>query len=624
MNSDRINQSTTPSRLTAFQRLSRRVLAGLTLALVLVSRTAHAAPADENFDGVVLSGGYSFGASPRTINGWTFRLVDGSGANDGDGFVDVTNESGDTALANSASDKALLMGGWFNVAASARISTSNGSEFALVSFRVDNGAASSGNYRALGYRDGFAVTGASQNFSAATYADTLVTLSDAAWGNIDEFRIVRQDGSADVSFYIDDIDVSAAVIPNQAPTDIHLSNATVNQSTGVNAAVGTLSTTDADGSDTHTYSLVSGTGDTDNASFNILGTTLRANNASALSEGSYSIRIRTTDPASGTYEEAFTITIVDDVAPTVSDVHISISGGTGTGGAYKIGDTVTAAWDNSAFGDDNSDTITGVTVDFSQFGGAAAVVAANSSGTWTATYTITSGAIDASNRNISVAATDNAGNTATTSDTSNATVDNVAPTVASVTAPTNGTYRASVFLDFTVTFTDPVTVLGVPELALTVGQTARTATFHSGGGTTDLVFRHTVEVGDEDTDGVAVGALTAAGGTIRDAAANDAVLTLNNVASTAGVLVDGVAPLVSSVTRKTPLEQVTDATTVVFEVTFSEDMLNVDAAGFAVTPVNDGTVTANVTGVSGGPRIYDVTVLITGGLGEFRLDVNDQ
>ncbi len=120
---------------------------------------------------------------------------------------------------------------------------------------------------------------------------------------------------------------------------------------------------------------------------------------------------------------------LDNVAPTVTDANIAISGGTGTGGAYKIGDTVTATWDNTLSGDNNTDTLTGVTMDFSQFGGGSAVTATNSNGVWTATYTITSGSIDATSRNVSVSVTDNAGNKTTTADAANAIVDNQAPKV---------------------------------------------------------------------------------------------------------------------------------------------------------------------------------------------------
>ncbi|MFC5311202.1 hypothetical protein, partial [Azospirillum rugosum] len=108
---------------------------------------------------------------------------------------------------------------------------------------------------------------------------------------------------------------------------------------------------------------------------------------------------------------------------------MSISGGSGTGGAYKIGDTVTATWNNTGSGDSNADSIASVTVDFSAFGGGTAVTATNSSGTWTATYVVTAGSVDGTNKNVSVTATDNAGNTTTRADTTNATVDNVAPTV---------------------------------------------------------------------------------------------------------------------------------------------------------------------------------------------------
>ncbi|MDZ5461800.1 hypothetical protein, partial [Azohydromonas lata] len=119
---------------------------------------------------------------------------------------------------------------------------------------------------------------------------------------------------------------------------------------------------------------------------------------------------------------------VDNVAPTVTDTRIAISGGSGAGGAYKIGDTVTATWTNTAQGDNNAD-ISGVTFDFSAFGGGSAVAATNSNGVWTATYTLVAGSIDTTSRNVTATVTDDAGNTATAADTTNATVDNVAPTV---------------------------------------------------------------------------------------------------------------------------------------------------------------------------------------------------
>ncbi|HJS14018.1 MAG TPA: Ig-like domain-containing protein, partial [Rheinheimera sp.] len=243
---------------------------------------------------------------------------------------------------------------------------------------------------------------------------------------------------------------------------------------------------------------------------------------------------------------------VDTVGPIVSDVYIGISGGTGTAGAYIIGDTVTASWDNSAIGDDNSDTISATTVDFSAFGGGAAVAATNSSGTWTATYTLTSGAIEATNLNVSVTAMDNAGNTRTQADSSNAAVDNVAPAVASVSVPANATYKAGDNLDFVVSIASASDVVvdstgGTPRLALTIGSSTVYASYISGSASPNLTFRYTVQAADLDADGIAVAAaIDLNGGTLKDGSGNNLALTLNSVGSTAAVLVDAAPPAAPS------------------------------------------------------------------------------
>jgi hypothetical protein len=58
-------------------------------------------------------------------------------------------------------------------------------------------------------------------------------------------------------------------VPNSSPTDISLSNSTVSENQPSGTQVGTLSTTDPDTDNTFTYTLVSGAGSTDNASFTI-------------------------------------------------------------------------------------------------------------------------------------------------------------------------------------------------------------------------------------------------------------------------------------------------------------------------------------------------------------------
>ncbi len=106
--------------------------------------------------------------------------------------------------------------------------------------------------------------------------------------------------------------------------------------------------------------------------------------------------------------------------PIVTAANIMISGATGAGGAYRAGDTVTATWNNTASGDNNTSTIASVSVDFSQFGGPSAVAASNNGNIWTASYTIPSTAMAGSNLNVVVTATDNAGNATTTAGNANA------------------------------------------------------------------------------------------------------------------------------------------------------------------------------------------------------------
>jgi len=125
------------------------------------------------------------------------------------------------------------------------------------------------------------------------------------------------------------------------------------------------------------------------------------------------------------------------------------------------------------------------------------------------------------------------------------TVDQSPSVIDSVSVPTAGTYIVSEALSFTVNWNEAVDVTGTPALNLNVGGSARQANYASGTGTTALVFSYTVQSGDEDTDGISVTSLTLDGGTIKDAAGNDATLTLNTVGDTSGVQIDGVSPVIS-------------------------------------------------------------------------------
>ncbi|WP_304350731.1 Ig-like domain-containing protein, partial [Comamonas testosteroni] len=131
-------------------------------------------------------------------------------------------------------------------------------------------------------------------------------------------------------------------------------------------------------------------------------------------------------------------------------------------------------------------------------------------------------------------------------------IDRDAPSVTAVDVPTNGTYVAGQNLNFTVHLSENVqlnTSTGSPRLEVTLGNgQIAWADYVSGAGTNALLFRLTVATGQLDTNGITVGNnIQLNGATLRDSVGNDAQLVLNGLSPTDGVLVDAVAPAVSSV-----------------------------------------------------------------------------
>ncbi len=110
---------------------------------------------------------------------------------------------------------------------------------------------------------------------------------------------------------------------NDAPETVALDNdsADENQESGI--SIGSLSTTDDDPDDIHSYSLVAGTGDTDNTSFSLDGAQLKAAVAFNYEEkSSYSILVRADDGNGGTLDKQLTIN-VNDVNETPTDLLLS-------------------------------------------------------------------------------------------------------------------------------------------------------------------------------------------------------------------------------------------------------------------------------------------------------------
>ncbi len=127
-----------------------------------------------------------------------------------------------------------------------------------------------------------------------------------------------------------------------------------------------------------------------------------------------------------------------------------------------------------------------------------------------------------------VAQEDAAGNIGT-SNINTFTVDSTTPTISNVTSTlANGTYGTGQVVPVTVTFSEPVTVTGTPEIALNTTPTSRYATYASGSGTSTLTFNYTVQSTDTSADlnYVATTSLTLNGGTIKSLGGTAATLTL--------------------------------------------------------------------------------------------------
>ncbi|WP_368667776.1 beta strand repeat-containing protein, partial [Magnetospirillum sp. SS-4] len=135
-------------------------------------------------------------------------------------------------------------------------------------------------------------------------------------------------------------------------------------------------------------------------------------------------------------------------------------------------------------------------------------------------------------------------------------IDTAEPVVSSVAVPSADTYSAGDVLTFSVTCSEVLTISGgSPQLSLTIGSSdvladldADATAAASTGSNTVMVFKYTVQAGENDLDGITVNSLVTNGAGITDDAGNSLTTTLNNVAVTTGVLVDNTAPTIDSVT----------------------------------------------------------------------------
>ncbi|MBL9116015.1 MAG: hypothetical protein JNJ83_13495, partial [Verrucomicrobiaceae bacterium] len=109
------------------------------------------------------------------------------------------------------------------------------------------------------------------------------------------------------------------------PTELSLSSMQVSENLAAGANVGTFTVTDETPGATHTFALVSGTGDTDNGHFQITGSQLLTTSQFDFeTKNAYSIRVRVTSSSGELLEQTFVIQVTDVANPA----SLALSGNT--------------------------------------------------------------------------------------------------------------------------------------------------------------------------------------------------------------------------------------------------------------------------------------------------------
>ena len=164
-------------------------------------------------------------------------------------------------------------------------------------------------------------------------------------------------------------------------------------------------------------------------------------------------------------------------------------------------------------------------------------------------------------------------------------VDNIAPTVEITGVPDASTAPFTA----TITFTEGVSGFAVGDI--TVGNGTASAFTGSDGGTVYTALITPTADGAVTVD--------VAADVTMDAAGNG-----NAAAAQASSIYDSTAPNVASIMRQSPASSPTNADSLTWRVTFSEDVANVDAADFAVS---NTSATLTAAAVQGSSLAYDVS-----------------
>ena len=151
--------------------------------------------------------------------------------------------------------------------------------------------------------------------------------------------VIAADNGSPLPANVDTVASNSVSSSNSSPTDIILSNSNIDENVSAGTFIGTLTSTDPNAGDSHTYSLVSGTGSTDNSDFSISNDSLYIRiSPDYETDPSLYIRIRSTDDGPGSLflEKRFIITInnLDEIPPAVTI--ISPATGTDVNGSETV------------------------------------------------------------------------------------------------------------------------------------------------------------------------------------------------------------------------------------------------------------------------------------------------
>lgn len=200
-------------------------------------------------------------------------------------------------------------------------------------------------------------------------------------------------------------------------------------------------------------------------------------------------------------------------------------------------------------------------------------------------------------------------------------IDRTAPTISSVTT-TNGNYQATsnANLNFTVGFSESITVTGTPRIPITIGSTTRYANFVSLTDSKTATFRFTVTVdyNDIDLDGIAVNSpLELNSGSIADLATN-AMTSLTftpPVTSSVNVYQPPSAPTIDSITANNASLTVYFSAGSANGSTVSNYKYSLNTGAFTALSPTDAASPITITGLTNGTT-YSIKIKAVSNLGD--------